>query len=78
MGSKSPSHAGKAASRDFRLPFPGVAELRQLGQREEDDYFAGRSADVVVQAQNLHPRDFLNHALHLPAGRSRRGGNGPV
>jgi hypothetical protein len=40
------------------------AEERRLGQSEEQDFFAGYCADVVVQAQHLGAGDLLHHRFH--------------
>ena len=38
--------------------------VRELGQREENDLFAGYGADVVMQAQNLDAGGVFDHRLH--------------
>jgi len=47
-----------------RLDRRGYLEkARCFRQAEEDHFFAGHGADVVVHAQHLHAHDLMNHRL---------------
>ncbi len=56
------------------LFFPHFAESGRFGQRKDHHLFAGRGANVVVQAQDLDTSDFLDHSLHdRPRGFDQMG-----
>lgn len=46
----------------------GVAVGHGVGEGEEEDFFAGEGADVVMQAQHLHTGDLFDQFFH---GRAR-------
>lgn len=45
-----------------------LANKRRFGQSEEDDLFAGRRADVVVQAQDFDAGGHFNHLVQNRPG----------
>ena len=52
-----------------RLFLFAFAEIRRLGQGQENDLLAGDGADVMVQGQHLDAGDLVDHRFEDRTGR---------
>jgi hypothetical protein len=64
MKERPSSRADRRRDKPARLFFVGRAEQWGPVQSENDDFFAGRGADVVMKADDLDAGNILNHDFH--------------